>query len=49
MALVAYLQGTATAAGIVPPPGFDLAGMPATAKLLQGPQPGPPTAPDPPS
>ncbi|XP_028027851.1 class E basic helix-loop-helix protein 22-like [Bombyx mandarina] len=47
--LVAYLQGTATAAGIVPPPGFDLAGFPAAAKLLQPPAPGPPPPPEPPS
>ncbi|CAK1544169.1 unnamed protein product [Leptosia nina] len=47
--LVAYLQGTATAAGIVAPPGFDLAGLPATAKLLQPPNLGPPAPPDPPS
>ncbi|XP_063359020.1 class E basic helix-loop-helix protein 22 [Cydia fagiglandana] len=48
--LVAYLQGTATAAGIVvPPPGFDLTGLPAAAKLLQPPTLGPPAPPDPPS
>ncbi|KAL4712869.1 hypothetical protein ACJJTC_011939 [Scirpophaga incertulas] len=47
--LVAYLQGTATAAGIVPPPGFDLASFPAAAKLLQTPAPGPPPPPEPPS
>ncbi|KAK5646412.1 hypothetical protein RI129_004876 [Pyrocoelia pectoralis] len=33
--LVAYLQGTATTTGIVPPPGFDLDGFPAAAKFLQ--------------
>ncbi|KAF5288616.1 hypothetical protein FQR65_LT11987 [Abscondita terminalis] len=33
--LVAYLQGTATTSGIVPPPGFDLDGFPAAAKFLQ--------------
>ncbi|VVD04134.1 unnamed protein product [Leptidea sinapis] len=47
--LVAYLQGTATAAGIIPP-GFDLAGFPAAAKFLQQPTPGPMVPPpDPPS
>lgn len=33
--LVAYLQGSAAGAGIVPPPGFDLEGFPAAAKFLQ--------------
>ncbi|XP_060517861.1 oligodendrocyte transcription factor 2 [Cylas formicarius] len=34
--LIAYLQGTASAAGaIVAPPGFDLQGFPAAAKFLQ--------------
>ncbi|KAF5288995.1 hypothetical protein FQA39_LY03874 [Lamprigera yunnana] len=33
--LVAYLQGSATTSGIVPPPGFDLGGFPAAAKFLQ--------------
>ncbi|XP_026487802.1 class E basic helix-loop-helix protein 22-like [Vanessa tameamea] len=47
--LVAYLQGTATAAGFVPPPGFDLTTLPAAAKLLQPPNTGPPAPPDPPS
>ncbi|KAG7311290.1 hypothetical protein JYU34_002322 [Plutella xylostella] len=48
--LVAYLQGTATAAGIVPPAGFDLAGFPAAAKFLQsGPSAVPPPPPEPPS
>ncbi|XP_068621554.1 class E basic helix-loop-helix protein 22 [Battus philenor] len=47
--LVAYLQSTASAAGIVPPPGFDLTGFPAAAKLLQHPVPGPPAPPEPPS
>ncbi|CAK1602842.1 unnamed protein product [Parnassius mnemosyne] len=45
--LVAYLQSTASAAGIVPPPGFDLTGFPAAAKLLQPPAPGPPAPPEP--
>ncbi|KPI94651.1 PREDICTED: class E basic helix-loop-helix protein 22-like [Papilio xuthus] len=46
--LVAYLQSTASAAGIVPPPGFDLTGFPAAAKLLQS-STGPPAPPEPPS
>lgn len=33
--LIAYLQGTATAAGIVTPAGFELGGFPAAAKFLQ--------------
>ena len=33
--LIAYLQGTASAAGIVAPAGFELGGFPAAAKLLQ--------------
>ncbi|GBP69969.1 Class E basic helix-loop-helix protein 22 [Eumeta japonica] len=47
--LVAYLQSTASAAGIVPPPGFDLASFPAAAKLLQPPTGVPPAPPEPPS
>ncbi|KOB66704.1 Class E basic helix-loop-helix protein 22 [Operophtera brumata] len=49
--LVAYLQGTMTAAGIVPPPGFDITCLPAAAKLLQPPtfDLGLPVPPDPPS
>lgn len=33
--LIAYLQGAASTAGIVAPPGFDLQGFPAAAKFLQ--------------
>ncbi|XP_017769727.1 PREDICTED: class E basic helix-loop-helix protein 23 [Nicrophorus vespilloides] len=33
--LIAYLQGTASTAAIVAPPGFDLQGFPAAAKFLQ--------------
>ena len=33
--LIAYIQGTTAAAGIIAPPGFDLQGFPAAAKFLQ--------------